>query len=182
MRLLIPVFLSLGLTSALFAQDLPAPAGRTILTVAGDLPAGNAPPAKPDDLNFAGYLDLEYEKAMAFDAPMLADLPQHRIAATLLDTGKQVVYSGPRLSDVLKASGAEGKTALPMALDGYQAEISWDSIVAHQPILATHADGRPLPIGGLGPAMVVYPVVEDVELYESFDALQVYATFFIGVE
>ena len=100
----------------------------------------------------------------------------------LLDTGKEIAYSGPRLSDVLKASGAEGRTALPMALDGYQAEIPWDQIEKYQPILATHGDGVPLPLGKLGPAMIVFPVVADKEIYESFGALEVFATFFIAVE
>lgn len=182
MRLFLPVFLGLGLATSVVAQDMPAPEGRIVLTVSGDLPGSNAPAAKPDDVNFAGYLDLEYDKAMAFDDLMLARLSQHQITANLLDTGRDITYSGPLLSDVLRASGAEGKAALPMALDGYQAEIPWNSIAAHQPILATHADGKPLAIGGLGPAMVVFPVVEDAELYKSFDAMQVFATFYIEVE
>ena len=179
MRPFFAIVLALGLAPAAQAAD---PEGRVILTVAGDLPSSNAPAANPDDVNFAGYLDLEYDKAMAFDDLMLARLPQHEITATLLDTGKAISYSGPRLSDLLQAAGATGKIVMPMALDGYQAEIPWDSITTYQPILATHADGKPLSIGGLGPAMIVYPVVEDTELYDSFDALQVFSTFFIEVE
>lgn len=182
MRWLLTILFAIGLTSVVSAQSADAPDGRVILTVAGDLPATNAPAADPDDLNFSGYMDLEYDKAMAFDDLMLGQLPQAAITANLHTTGKDVTYSGPLLSEVLMAAGAEGKSALPMALDGYQAEIDWALIKKHQPILATHADGKPLSIGGFGPAMVVFPVVEDNELYESFDAMQVFATFFIAVE
>ncbi len=181
MRMILAALVATGLGGAALAE-VATPDGRVLVTVAGDLPESNRPAAKPDDANFLGYLDLEFEKAIAFDDGMLSDLSQHQITANLLDTGKDITYSGPRLSDLLKASGAEGKTAMPMAFDGYQAEIAWDLIQEHEPILATHADGKPLAIGGLGPAMVVFPVVDDKELYETFTAMEVYATFFIAVE
>ena len=181
MRVLFACLLSLGLVSAANAQTS-APKGRVILTVGGDLGVSNGPGATEDDRNYLGYLDLEFEKSMLFDDAMLAALPQHEVKATLLDSGREVAYTGPRLSDVLKASGAEGKTALPMAFDGYQAEIPWDQIQQYQPIAATHGDGIPLAVGKLGPAMIVFPVVEDKELYDSFEALQVWAMFFLGVE
>lgn len=181
MRLLLASLAAIGWMAAAGAE-VSAPEGRVLLTVGGDLPDANAPGGTADDTTFAGYLDLEYDKAVAFDDAMLGQLPQHEVKAMLLDTGKEIAYSGPRLSDVLKASGAEGRTALPMALDGYQAEIPWDQIEKYQPILATHGDGVPLPLGKLGPAMIVFPVVADKELYESFGALEVFATFFIAVE
>lgn len=181
MRLFLASLLSVCWIGAAAAQAT-APEGRVILTVAGDIGLSNGPGASEDDYNFLGYLDLEYDKSMLFDDAMLGGLPQHEIRATLLDTGKEIAYSGPRLSDVMRASGAEGKTAYPLAFDGYEAEISWDMIRQYEPILATHGDGKPLEVGKLGPGMIVFPVVEDKELYDSFEALQVWAMFFLGVE
>ncbi|KMW57005.1 hypothetical protein AIOL_001963 [Candidatus Rhodobacter oscarellae] len=182
MRLVLSTFLSLGLAATAFAAELAAPQGRVLLTVAGDLPAGNTDPLKPEAVNVSGFLGIEYDKAVAFDDAMLSGLSQHEIAAKLLDTGREVTYSGPRLSDVLAAAGAEGKLASPTALDGYSAELSWDTIKQHEPILATHADGRPLEIGKLGPAMIVFPVIDDKEAYAEFSAMEVFATFYIGIE
>ncbi len=183
MRLLLATLLALGLTAPVTAQtQAPAPEGRVILTVGGDLGISNGPGANEEDYNFFGYLDLAYKNSMSFDETMLAALPQHEIRATLLDLGREIAYTGPRLSDVMRASGAEGKLAIPTAFDGYVAEIEWDQIQQYEPILATHGDGEPLVVGKLGPVMVVFPVVEDKELYDSFEALQVWAMFFLGVE
>ena len=181
MKLLLAGLMALGLgTAALAGMD--EPTGRVVITVGGDLPAGNAPGASADEPSLTGYLDLEYAKAMAFDDDILVALPQHEIKATLLNNETAVSYSGPRLSDVLKASGAEGLTAWPMALDGYQVEIAWAQIAEHEPILATHSDGTPMPIGKLGPAMIVFPETADPDLAATFGALQVYGLFYIGVE
>lgn len=183
MRLLLTTALTLGLAATTaFAADLSAPEGRVLVTLAGDLPQANTAPLKPKAVNISGFMDISYDKAVAFDDAMLAGLAQHKIDAQILDSAAPVTYSGPRLSDVMATAGAAGKTAMPMALDGFTADIPWDVITTHQPILATHANGVPLEIGKLGPAMVVFPVVDDAELYDSFHAKEVFATFFIGVE
>ena len=156
--------------------------GRVLVTLGGDVSKSNAPAFKPEAVNVAGFLGVESEKAFAFDDVMLAALEQHEITANLLDTGKDITYSGPRLSDLLSSVGADGKTALPMALDGYSAEITWDTITQYQPILATTANGAPLAIGKLGPAMIVFPVIDDKEAYSEFSAMEVFAAFYIGVQ
>ena len=181
MKLLLAGLMALGIGTAAMA-GMEAPEGRVLITVGGDLPDGNAAGGTLDEPGLTSYLDLEYAKAVAFDDAMLVALPQHDIKATLLNNETAVTYSGPRLSDVLKASGAEGLTAMPMAFDGYQVEIPWDQIAEHEPILATHSDGAPMPIGKLGPAMIVFPETDDAELAATFEALQVYSLFYIGVE
>lgn len=183
MRPLIPSVLALALSAATaFAGNMAAPEGRVLVTLAGDLPQANTTPLKPKAVNISGFMDISYDKAVAFDEAMLAGLAQHEIDAQILDSAAPVTYSGPRLSDVMASAGAEGRMAMPMALDGFTAEIPWELITTHEPILATHANGVPLEIGKLGPAMVVFPVVADAELYDSFHAKEVFATFFIGVE
>ncbi len=181
MRLILSLLLALTPITAL-AADPAAPTGQVLLTIGGKIALSNTAPATSDDTTLAGFLGVEYDKGVAHDAAMLAALPQHQITATLLDSAAPVTYSGPRLSDLLGAVGAAGKSATPMALDGYSAEITWPLIETHQPILATHANGTPFPIGGLGPTMVVFPPVADTELAATLEALQVFAAFYIGIE
>ncbi len=181
MKLLLAGLMALGLSTAAIA-GMEAPEGRVMITVGGDLPDGNAPGAVAGEPSLTGYLDLEYAHAVAFDDAMLVALPQHAIKATLLNNESAVTYTGPRLSDVLKASGAEGLTAWPMAFDGYQVEIPWDQISVYEPILATHSDGTPMPFCKLGPAMIVFPETDNADLAATFEALQVYGLFYIGVE
>jgi len=180
MRRLSAVILALGLAGAAFAE-MPTPDGRVVLTVGGDLEQGNAPGSKPGDVGFGGHMELDYSKGVAFDDAMLAALPQHSIDAALFGAETSAVYSGPLLADVLKQSGAEGRTAIPMALDGYSVEINWQDIKTYQPILATHADGKPLSIGKFGPAIVVYPVKTFEQNHDALKGTQVYSLFFIGI-
>ncbi len=182
MRMFLATLMSVFLATAAIGEDTADPTGRILLTIGGAVEKSNAPGFKAEAVNVAGFLGVVSEKAFAFDDIMLAGLDQHEITANLLDTGKDITYTGPRLSTVMMAVGAEGKTASPMALDGYQAELDWNTIKKYEPILATHADGRPLVVGKLGPAMVVFPVVDDPETNESFKAMQVFATFYINAE
>lgn len=181
MRLLLSLLLTFGLSTAVMAAGH-APEGQTILTVGGDLPDPNAPGGSADDVAFLGHLDIDFASGYAFDFEALSALDQHQITATLTVSDTPVTWSGPRLSDVLTMAGAQGRTTYPTALDGYRPELSWDLIETHQPILALRGDGVPLALGGIGPTMIVFPVVEDAELYAGFDAFQVWALFFIGVE
>ncbi len=164
------------------AAEMTAPGDRVIVTVGGDLPSGNMPAGTEDDANFFGYLDLNFAAAVGFDDAMLAGLDQGRITLPKFGPWTDVSLTGPYLSSVMYAAGADERTALPMALDGYQVEIPWDNITGLRPILATHANGRPLALGGFGPAAVIYPPQKDAALQEELEALQVWAVVFIGVE
>ena len=95
--------------------------------------------------------------ATAFDAAALSGLPQYAIETDFPVGAAQRRFSGPRLSDVLAASGATGAGARLTAADGYQVEVSAQMIARHEPLLATHSNGVPLAVGGLGPAMLVWP-------------------------
>ncbi|MEM7490262.1 MAG: hypothetical protein AAF390_14165 [Pseudomonadota bacterium] len=162
--------------------EIAAPEGQVLVTLGGALAEGNRGASTAEDLTVLGKLGAVFETGIALDAEMLAALPAREIAKTLPGSDVPATFSGPTLAAVMAMAGAEGKMAIPFALDGYQAEIPWEMIEAHDPILATHVDGRPLGIGGLGPTMTVFPVVEDAEVYESFLPLQVWATVYVGVE
>ena len=78
-------------------------------------------------------------------------------------------WRGPRLSAVLDAAGAGGAAARLTAIDGYQVTISADEIDAFEPVLATRRGGEPLSLGGLGPAILVWPRGDDPALAEMND-------------
>ena len=42
------------------------------------------------------------------------------------------------------------------AIDGYAAQVTAADLRKYRPILATHIDGQPLSLGGLGPLWAVY--------------------------
>ena len=181
MRILLAFCLSILLSQPSLAE-IEAPTGPVLLTVGGAVETGNRGPSTQEDLTVLGKMGLTFDVGVAFDGAMLAALPQAEITTKMPGSDTSAVFSGPRLSAVMEAASAAGKSAFPMALDGYQIEIPWDVIEAHEPILATHVDGIPLGIGDIGPTMTVFPVIDDRELYEDFLALQVWATFYIDVE
>ncbi len=177
--------LSLLFTAAMPVwAEMPAPKGHVLLTLGGAVTETNLPARSENDGGLLGYLEVQHEGAAGFDAVTLDGLQQFEIAIAYGPEGNQrdITFSGPRLSDVMTMAGADGKTAKPMAMDGYQAEIPWSSIAAHQPIVATHANGSPMGIGGYGPTMIVFPPTDDVDLAQEQASQQVWALAYIGVE
>ncbi|MES0860973.1 hypothetical protein ABLN87_01290 [Ruegeria sp. SCPT10] len=183
MRLALP--LALLLTTSLPAvAEMPAPTGHVLLTLGGAVTETNLPPRGENDGGLLGFLDVQHEGAAGFDAVTLDSMKQVEITIAYGPEGnqRQIAFSGPLLADVMTLAGAVGKTAKPMAMDGYQSEISWDSITSHQPILATHADGFPMGIGGYGPTMIVFRPTDDEELAQEQAGQQVWALAYIEVE
>ncbi|EEE37904.1 hypothetical protein RKLH11_1743 [Rhodobacteraceae bacterium KLH11] len=183
MRLALP--LSLLLSAALPAlADMPAPQGHVLISLGGAVSETNLPARGENDGGLLGFLQVTHDGAAGFDAAMLNAMEQIEITIPYGPEGHQrdITFKGPLLSEVMIKAGAEGKTALPTAMDGYQATISWDSITAYQPILATHADGAPMGIGGYGPTMIVFPPADNAEAAQDQASQQVWALAYIGVE
>jgi hypothetical protein len=88
-------------------------------------------------------------------------------------------FEGPLLRDVLKAAGVTGGTIQPFALDGYAAEIPYSDLERWPVILALKSDGRWLPVGGAGPAWVIYPRDDFPELAKEDDLKWVWGAFHI---
>jgi len=183
MRLAYPLSLLLSLSLPAWSE-IPAPAGHVLLTVGGAVTEANLPARGENDGGLFGFLGVTHDGAAGFDADMLQAMEQVDITIPYgpEDNRRDITFSGPRLSDVMTIAGARGKTARPMAMDGYQAEIPWASIEAHQPIVATHADGLPMGIGGYGPSMIVFPPTRDVDLADTQNDQQVWAMIYIEVE
>ncbi|SDW31560.1 hypothetical protein SAMN05444358_101483 [Ruegeria halocynthiae] len=183
MRRALPFALLLSTALPAWAELAP-PEGHVILTMGGAVDETNLPARGEDDGGLLGFLEITHDGAAGFDAFMLDGLEQIEITIPYGPPDNQRIYtfSGPLLSDVMALAGAAGKTALPMAMDGYQAEIRWQSIETHQPIVATRADGIPMGIGGYGPTMIVFPPTDDSELAQEQASQQVWAIAYIAIE
>lgn len=91
-------------------------------------------------------------------------------------------WRGVPLTTVLRALDAEeGGLVRLTALDGYQVDVSWEQIEAHQPILAYERDQLPLTLGELGPVILIWPRQDDPELHQMTDDLWPWAVFSVEI-
>ncbi len=148
-----------GALPALGAAAPKTERGPALLTVTGAI-------AKPNRGSFDRVADqmmykqrLSFEKAFAFDFAALAALPAVTIKPTLEYDNRVHTLSGPLLVDVLKAAGAqtsENSNLVLRAVDGYAVAVSLARARTQRFIVATHMDGAPMALGGLGPLWALY--------------------------
>ena len=129
---------------------------------------------------FASY-GLEFDRALGLDRVGLTAFEQVDITVAFPLDGPRHIFSGPRLRDVLSFAGVAGRDIRVTALDGYQREIAAARYQDHGAILAILQDGRPLGLGGRGPAMLVWPRESDPALADMNDDDWVFAVFAIEV-
>jgi hypothetical protein len=144
--------------SASTAARAAAP-GPTLLTVSGAIGVGNRGGFDPVLDQLMAKQKLAFGKAHAFDFAALLALPAVAIRPTLEYDGKPHELSGPLLTDVMKACGVQGGERIVYfvrAIDGFAASIPAAEAARRRFIVATHLDGRPMPLGGLGPLWTVY--------------------------
>jgi hypothetical protein len=137
----------------------PAERGPALLTVTGDIARSNRGPLDPALDQMMHKHQVTFTKAWAFDYPSLMALPQQTIRPTLEYDRKPHTLRGPLLTDVLARAGAtlhDKGTLVLRAVDGYNVELPVAQARARRFIVATHVDGNPMPLGGLGPLWAVY--------------------------
>ena len=150
------------LAAALASSALPGatsaatrtPTGPTLLTITGDIKRSNRGPLDPALDQMMSKHKLAFTRAFALDFAAIAALPARGIRPTLEYDGRAHLLRGPLLADVLALAGArldEGSKIVLRAVDGYAAAIGMQQVRAWQPIVATHLDGKPMALGGLGP-------------------------------
>lgn len=151
---------ALPLAGRASAASLPAlPDGPALLTVTGAITHSNRGPFDPVLDQMMHKQGVSFRKAYVFDDAALRALPALTIRPTLEYDGKTHALRGPLLTDVLARAGArlEDKTVLVLrAVDGYNVELPLAQARARRFIVATHVDGKPMPLGGLGPLWAVY--------------------------
>jgi hypothetical protein len=130
-----------------------------LLTVTGAIGRGNRGPLDPALDQMMHKQKIKFEKAHTFDFAAITALPAVLIKPTLEYDSKPHSLSGPLLSAVVKAAGApisDAAKLLLRAVDGYAVEMSMSDVRKYRYIVATHLDGRPMPLGGLGPLWAIY--------------------------
>lgn len=132
--------------------------GPALLTVTGAGVRANRGPFDPVRDQMMGKQKLNFSAAHAFDFAALSVLKAVTIQPTLEYDNKPHKLSGPLLVDVLKAAGVggQGGKLATRAVDGYAPVISIADAAKYRFIVATHLDGQPMPLGGLGPLWAVY--------------------------
>lgn len=129
-----------------------------LLTVTGAIGRTNRGPVDPMLDQMMVKQKITFDKAYGFDFPALAALPAVTIRPTLEYDGKVHTLRGPLLTTVLKAvrASSERGTLAMRAVDGYAPTISVADARKYRFIVATMLDGKPMPLGGLGPLWAVF--------------------------
>jgi hypothetical protein len=133
--------------------------GPTLLTVTGAIGRGNRGPLDPAFDQMMKKQGVKFDRAHVFDFVALTALPSVSIKPTLEYDGKPHALSGPLMTEVLAAAGAGADDKLKLvlrAIDGYAVVVPLSDIRKYRFIVATHRDGQPLALGGLGPLWAVY--------------------------
>jgi hypothetical protein len=133
--------------------------GPALLTVTGAIAHPNRGPLDPVRDQMMHKQALTFDKAHAFEYADLLRLAPRTIRPTLEYDGKVHTLRGPLLVDVLAQAGAMPgeKTLLVLrAVDGYNVELPLAQARERGFIVATHFDGQPMPLGGLGPLWAIY--------------------------
>lgn len=150
--------LAAGSLVSLPAQAAPA-RGPVLLTVSGAIGRSNRGALDPAFDQLLLKQHQSFAKAYTFDAEAILGLPYFQIRPTLEYDHKVHEVRGPLLVDVLKEAGvaatANARVVL-RAIDGFAAQISLAQARAQRFMVATHLDGKPLSLGGLGPLWAVY--------------------------
>ena len=137
----------------------PARSGPALLTVGGAITKSNRAPVDAALDQMMVKHGVKFSKACSFDAEQLQRLPRIDIQPTLEYDNKRHKLTGPLLTSVLGAAGADLAAALRIgmrAVDGYNVMLDLADVKAYRMIIATHMDDQPLGLGGLGPQWAVY--------------------------
>jgi hypothetical protein len=136
------------------ASEVPAAKGSVVLTVAGKVENWNRGPMAPDRDNLLNHHKISFDKAMTFDADMLAALPLHELRVTA--AGAETIFGGPLLADVLKSASVGSGDVKLMALDGTVVELSAEEVKNRNWILALLVNGIKAGIGDFGPLWLLH--------------------------
>ena len=143
----------------LLAQQTPSNLrSPALLTITGLIGKGNRGALDPALDQMMAKQKISFAKAFVFDFSALTALAKVSIKPTLEYDNKPHTLAGPLLSDVVQAAGSpsQGTRLLLRAVDGYNIMMSLADAKKYRFIVATHLDGHPMPLGGLGPLWAIY--------------------------
>ena len=144
-------------------------AGPALLTIGGAIRNANRGPLDPALDQMMHKQKVAFNAAHTFDFARLASMKARQVRPVLEYDGKEHTLGGPLLLDVLGQAAADtGPTAkfLLRAVDGYVAAVTPAQARARARgmIVATHLDGKPMALGGLGPLWAVFDPARVPEL------------------
>ncbi|MCC6070234.1 molybdopterin-dependent oxidoreductase [Massilia sp. GCM10020059] len=145
--------------AAIAAPARPNAGGPALLTISGAIGKPNRGALDPALDQMMHKQKITFPAAHAFDFSTLAAMPALAIRPTLEYDNRQHSLRGPLLTDVLARAGAQLSSQAKLllrAVDGYVAAVTPAQANAWRFIVATHLDGKPMPLGGLGPLWAVY--------------------------
>ncbi len=151
-------------------------ASPALLTITGAIGKGNRGPIDPPMDQMMVKQKVSFDKAHTLDFGTLTTLPAVTIKPTLEYDNKVHTLKGPLLADVLKVAGATPADGIKLqlrAVDGYSPAITMADARKYRFIVATHLDGKPMPLGGLGPLWAVY----DADRFADMAAMKVTERF-----
>ncbi|MBV7540836.1 molybdopterin-dependent oxidoreductase [Acidovorax sp. sic0104] len=168
-------------TSATSSHAAPSPAGKALggpvlLTISGAIAKPNRGALDTTIDQMMGKHGIQFDNAHALDAAALARMAAVTIKPTLEYDSKPHTLKGPLLTTVLAAAGVAAGSPVQVllrAVDGYNVTVSMADVQAWRMIVATHIDGQPMALGGLGPQWAVYdadvlPAFKDKPVKERF--------------
>ena len=133
-------------STAADAGSLPAPTGRVLLTIEGNI----------TNTNVEGKAELDRE--------MLEQIGLVDIETWTPYTQGSSVWRGVKLRALLDYVGARGDAIEASALDFYSIDIPVSDADEHGAFIALYRDGKMLRVRDKGPAWILYPFVDDPSL------------------
>ncbi|MBK7355328.1 molybdopterin-dependent oxidoreductase [Propionivibrio sp.] len=134
------------------------PGGPTLLTISGDIKAPNRGGIDKALDQLMVKHGVQFQKARTFDFVEISRIPVLRMRPTIEYDTTAHRLEGPELTGLLALAGAPaaGDTRVSLrAIDGYRVELTLAEVRDLGFIVATHLDGKPLPLGGLGPLWAI---------------------------
>jgi hypothetical protein len=150
-RIAIAFLIAVSGYAAQAADQIETPKEAVILTLGGNIAVTNraSVDAKIDSL--LAWHKLNFERAFAFDRPMLARLTQASLTLQPPELAAPATFKGPLLKEVLAAVGAaSGNKITAVAVNGYEGWLAPEDIESDW-ILALEMNGQPLGLGQQGP-------------------------------
>jgi hypothetical protein len=125
------------------ASPLPAPQGRTILTVSGKISVSNK-----DD-------------RAEFDRDMLEAMGTESYTTSTPWYPAPTKFEGVPLATVMERLGATGQHLMVVALNDYSSDIPMEDIKKYKVLLALKVDGEYMSVRDKGPIFIIYPFDTD---------------------
>jgi hypothetical protein len=150
----------------------PAPAGALRVLDAGSLIAGQPvlPPKGRVVLTLSGAIGAHNRgRTLVLDLPTLERMRTVRLVANEPFLKRRVTFTGVLVRDLLAVAQVprSARKVQMTALDDYQVDFSLADVASSQMLLATRADGRPMPVARQGPIRIVFP--DDAKLGRNSD-------------